>query len=103
MEKVFFRPGQSYVGDVIPSYENGVYYLFFLNDRRKTDRTADQTDWGLVTTRDFVHYEDHGIVLPNSPVTEADNCCYTGCVCSTRRIITTIRPLWMKMAIPSRR
>lgn len=51
MEKVFFRPGQSYVGDVIPYYENGVYYLFFLNDRRKTDRTADQTDWGLVTTR----------------------------------------------------
>ena len=80
MEKVFFRPGQSYVGDVIPYYENGVYYLFFLNDRRKTDRTADQTAWGLVTTRDFVHYEDHGIVLPNSPVTEADNCCYTGCV-----------------------
>ena len=54
---IFFRPKDSYVGDVIPYYENGVYYLYFLNDRRPTSVVADRTDWSLVTTTDFVNYE----------------------------------------------
>ena len=77
---IFFRPKDSYVGDVIPYYENAVYYLYFLNDRRPTSVVADRTDWSLVTTTDFVNYEYHGTALPIGTMEEPDNCCYTGSI-----------------------
>lgn len=80
MKEIFFRPEGSYVGDVIPFYEKGVFYLYFLNDRRPSSLTADRTDWSLVTTKDFVNYEYYGTVLPNGVMDEADNSCYTGSV-----------------------
>ena len=80
MGNILFRPPKSYVGDVIPFYEDGTYYLFFLNDTRKSERPADMTAWNLVTTQDFVTYRHMGTVLPAGKIDEPDNCCYTGSV-----------------------
>ncbi len=80
MRSIFFKPEDSYVGDVIPFFENGIYYLYFLKDRRPSSLVADRTDWSLVTTRDFVEYQYHGTVLANGSAEEPDNSCYTGSV-----------------------
>lgn len=80
MSNIFYKPQDGYVGDVIPYYEDGTYYLFFLKDPRKTGRIADMTSWDLISTRDFVHYTEHGVALPAGKVADPDNCCYTGSV-----------------------
>ena len=32
--KLFFKPTDAWVGDLIPYYEDGVYYGFYLHDPR---------------------------------------------------------------------
>lgn len=34
MRKVFYRPANGWVGDVIPFYDNGEYKLYYLHDER---------------------------------------------------------------------
>ncbi|MBQ9480931.1 MAG: InlB B-repeat-containing protein [Clostridia bacterium] len=57
--KFFFRPEkdgtrQGYVGDTMPYYENGVYYIYYLKDGGDSYNHS----VFLVTTRDFVTYEE---------------------------------------------
>ena len=55
MGDLFYRPEQAWVGDLIPYYEDGIYYGFYLHDPRIRDREfAEETTWHLVTTKDFV-------------------------------------------------
>ena len=56
MHKLFYKPENAWVGDLIPYYDNGTYYGFYLHDPRIKDREyAEETTWHLVTTEDFVH------------------------------------------------
>lgn len=80
MNKIFYRPKQSWVGDLIPFTEQNQFYLFFLNDARKTDVIADKTTWNLITTDDFINIEDKGVILPIGNMEQPDRCCYTGSV-----------------------
>lgn len=75
---VFFRPTEGWVGDVIPFQQDGEFYLFYLHEQRGDPKPG--TAWGLVTTRDFVHYEDRGVALPHGGDDEADFNAYTGSV-----------------------
>lgn len=34
MDKLFFKPDHAWVGDLIPYYENGTYYAYYLHDPR---------------------------------------------------------------------
>ena len=36
--KLFFKPTDAWVGDLIPYYEDGVYYGFYLHDPRIRDK-----------------------------------------------------------------
>lgn len=65
--KLFFLPGmdgaeQPYVGDTMPYYEDGVYYIYYLKDAGDSYNHSIY----LATTTDFVHYEEQDI-----PVLEA--------------------------------
>ncbi len=56
----FFRPGidgiiQPYVGDTMPYYEDGVYYIYYLKDGGDSYNHSIY----LVTTKDFVTYEEY--------------------------------------------
>ena len=35
MNRLFYRPENAWVGDLIPYYENGMFYAFYLHDPRK--------------------------------------------------------------------
>ena len=57
-EGIFYAPTDGRVGSVIPYYEDGVYYLYYL---KVTEGAA--SGIYLVTTSDFVNYEDRGKAL----------------------------------------
>ena len=55
MKKLLYRPKDAWVGDLIPYYENGTFYGYYLHDPRIRDKEyAEETTWHLVTTKDFV-------------------------------------------------
>lgn len=65
--RMFFLPGvdgtsQPYVGDTMPYYEDGVYYIYYLKDAGDSYNHSIY----LATTTDFVHYEEQ-----DGPVLEA--------------------------------
>lgn len=52
-------------GDCLPFFRDGVYYLYYLTGRRAHASMHGRGghQWALRTTRDLVHWQDHGIVL----------------------------------------
>lgn len=80
MEKLFYRPKEAWFGDAIPFYDNGIFYIFYLYDERKAPATAYHTSWHLVSTKDFVHWNEEGEVLPAGGCDDLDHACYTGSV-----------------------
>lgn len=80
MKQLFYRPTEGYVGDVIPYYEDGVYYLYFLYAHRNPDKYGEGTSWYLVTTTDFVNYREYGEVLPHGSREEQDLNAFTGSI-----------------------
>lgn len=56
---LFYRPKDGFVGDVIPYYENGIFYIFYLKDQGNSYNHS----IFLVETKDFLHYIDKGEVI----------------------------------------
>ncbi|HKT57181.1 MAG TPA: glycoside hydrolase family 32 protein [Microbacterium sp.] len=75
---VFFRPGDGWVGDVIPFQHDGVFHLWFLYDDRAVPKNG--MPWHLVTTSDFVHFTHHGEAVPSGGPDAEDFNVYTGSV-----------------------
>ena len=49
MGRLFYKPENAWVGDLIPYYENGTYYGFYLHDPRIRDKEyAEDTTWHLI-------------------------------------------------------
>jgi len=84
VKKIFYKPQNGWVGDVIPYYKNGEFKLFYLYDQRKEGSYGDYTCWNLVTTKDFVNFKELGTVLPNGTDEEQDRNVYTGCIIQDR-------------------
>lgn len=80
IKRIFYRPEEAWFGDAIPFYEDGVFYIYYLYDQRKTPVTADHTSWHLVSTKDLLHWKEEGEVLPAGGVNNCDQACYTGSV-----------------------
>lgn len=78
---VHFRPERGWVGDVIPFWRGGRIWLFYLLEVR--DEPTSGTGWALVSTDDFVTYQDHGVVLPSGGPSADDHNCYTGSLVDT--------------------
>jgi beta-fructofuranosidase len=77
-ESLFFQPDGGWVGDVIPFEADGVVWLFYLLEIRSTPKPG--TGWAAVSTRDFVAFEDHGVVLPAGSADDCDFNAYTGSI-----------------------
>ena len=69
--------GQGYVGDTMPYYEDGTYYIYYLKDRGDSYNHSVY----LTTTKDFVHYEEkQDAVLEADHRTAQDTMIGTGSV-----------------------
>ncbi|XCP84480.1 glycoside hydrolase family 32 protein [Roseburia hominis] len=81
MKKLFFRPENAWVGDLIPYWEGGRYYGFYLHDPRIRDgEYAEKTTWHLVTTEDFVNLEYKGEAISRGNDDRPNKNAYTGSV-----------------------
>lgn len=80
----FFRPQHTWVGDPIPYYENGTWYVFFLNDERPS---GDQYHpWHLVETSDAASYHYRGVAIPCGDISSQDIAIGTGSVIKKENI-----------------
>ncbi|MDM4763670.1 glycoside hydrolase family 32 protein [Galbitalea sp. SE-J8] len=77
-EPVFFQPSDGWVGDVIPTQRDGEFLLYYLFDARAQPKGG--MPWRLVSTRDFVTFEDRGTGLPNGGEDDEDFNAYTGSI-----------------------
>lgn len=73
---VFFQPADAWVGDLIPFQKDGEFWLFYLHEVRAEPKPG--TAWNLVTTKDLIQFQDHGVALPHGTADEPDFNCYTG-------------------------
>jgi len=81
MEKLFYKPEHAWVGDLIPYYEDGVFYNFYLHDPRiKEGEYAEETTWHLMTTSDFVNHQYRGEAIKRGGTDRPNLNVYTGSV-----------------------
>ena len=76
--KMNYKPKDGFVGDPMPYYENGTFYIFFLKDQGNSYNHS----VFLVETKDFINYEEKGEILKSSTdYNVQDNWIGTGSVC----------------------
>ncbi|MDP9695890.1 UNVERIFIED_ORG: beta-fructofuranosidase [Arthrobacter globiformis] len=75
---VFFQPADGWVGDLIPYEQDGEFWLFYLHEVRADPKPG--TSWNLVTTRDLVQFQDHGVSLHHGGEDDPDFNAYTGSI-----------------------
>ena len=80
VREFFYRPTDAWAADFIPFYDNGRYHLFFLLDWRGKAAHGEGTPWYQISTTDFVHFEEHGEILPRGTKDDQDLYVYTGSV-----------------------
>jgi len=73
-----FKPANSWVGDPMPFYENGVFHVFYLNDARNSLPTFHP--WYKTTTTDFATFVGNGEAIPTGISTDQDGALGTGSV-----------------------
>lgn len=76
----FYRPAGAWAADFIPFYQNGRFHLFYLLDWRDQAGHGEGTPWYQVSTTDFVHFTEHGEMLPRGSKTDQDLYVFTGSV-----------------------
>lgn len=80
MKKIFYKPKDAWAADAIPYYANGEFHIFYLLDWRDPANHGEGTPWYKVTTKDFIHFTDHGEMLPRGTDKEFDMYVFTGSV-----------------------
>lgn len=74
---LYYQPKDGRVGDVIPFYDGEQFRIFHLY---RADNDHGGTTWHQVSTRDFVHFTEHGTMLPRGTPEEQDLSVATGSV-----------------------
>ena len=74
----FFKPANSWVGDPMPFYENGVFHVFFLNDARNSLPTFHP--WYNTTTTDFATFVGNSESISTGAAGDQDGALGTGSV-----------------------
>ena len=73
-----YKPKDGFVGDTMPYYEKGTFYIFFLKEQGNSYNHS----IFLIETKDFLNYEEKGEILKASTDPNAqDNWIGTGSVC----------------------
>ncbi|MGN6438821.1 MAG: family 43 glycosylhydrolase [Agriterribacter sp.] len=74
----FYKPENAVAADFIPLYAEGKYQLFYLLDWRNAEKHGEGTPWYRLSTTDFVHFEEHGEVIPRGTREQQDLFIFTG-------------------------
>ncbi|HBL2148736.1 TPA: glycoside hydrolase family 32 [Enterococcus faecium] len=80
MQKIFYKPKDFWFGDCMPFYKDGTFYLFHQRDTRNPKPLTDPFGWSLVTTTDFVKFEEYGEVIHRGGNDDIDQYIYAGSI-----------------------
>lgn len=80
MYQLYYQPKGAWFGDCMPFGKGDEYYLFHQRDTRNPEPFGEPFGWALTTTKDFVHYEDHGEVVPRGGDDAQDQFVFAGSV-----------------------
>jgi beta-fructofuranosidase len=80
MDPFFYKPRDAWAADFIPFYHDGRFRLFYLHDWRDPAAHGEGTPWFQISTDDFVHFTEHGGMLPRGSAEEQDLYVFTGSV-----------------------
>ena len=80
MGGLFYRPEGAWAADFIPFFCQSRFRLFYLLDWRDRAGHGEGTPWYQVSTGDFVHFTEHGEMLPRGAVDAQDLYVFTGSV-----------------------
>ncbi|WP_290791647.1 hypothetical protein [Flavihumibacter sp. UBA7668] len=75
----FYKPENAWAADFIPLFAEGKFQLFYLLDWRNAQKFGEGTPWYRLSTTDFVHFTEHGEVIPRGSKEEQDLYIFTGC------------------------
>ena len=78
--RIFYKPEDGWFADCIPFYHNGMFYLYYLHDYRNIAEHGEGVPWRLITTKDFVEFEEHGEMISRGNEEEQDLYIFTGSV-----------------------
>jgi beta-fructofuranosidase len=76
----FYRPRGAWAADFIPFCKDGTFHLFYLHDWRDRHKHGEGTPWYQISTKDFVHFTEHGEMLARGTPEEQDLYVFTGSV-----------------------
>lgn len=76
----YYKPETGWAADFIPFWWDGAFQLFYLHDYRDVERCGEGTPWFRISTKDFVHFQEHGEMLPRGGMEEQDLYVFTGSV-----------------------
>jgi len=74
----FYKPENAWAADFIPLYAEGEFQLFYLLDWRDREKHGEGTPWYRISTKDFVHFTEHGEMLPRGTKEQQDLFVFTG-------------------------
>lgn len=87
MKKIFYKPKDGYVGDVIPFYDNEKFYIYYLHDKRANGEYGERTTWNLIQTEDCFNFDIKGVAIENGNDKQKDKNAYTGSVIKDKNSI----------------
>jgi beta-fructofuranosidase len=68
----------------MPFAKDGTFYLYYLKDNRNPVPFGEPFGWDLITTKDFVDFEDRGTVIPHGADDEQDQFIFSGSILEDR-------------------
>lgn len=77
---IFYTPEGAAFGDCMPFFADGTYYLYHQRDPQFDAPLSQPLGWALVTTKDFVTFEDKGEVIAGAGNDAADQYIFAGSV-----------------------
>ncbi|WP_122643214.1 family 43 glycosylhydrolase [Luxibacter massiliensis] len=82
MHHLYYQPENACFGDCMPYGLGSEFYLFHQRDRRNPAPLPDcePFGWDLITTNDFVHYQDYGTVIGCGQKDEQDQFIFAGSI-----------------------
>lgn len=86
MYKLYYQPEGGWVGDCMPCYHDGEFYMYYQCDHRtpKPFPDGEPFGWSLAKSKDMVKFQDFGEVLKKGEKFGREHCLYAGSVIYAR-------------------
>ena len=82
MNRIFYRPVDSWVGDNMPCFHDGKFYIYYQSDKRIPEPfpKGEPFGWSLAVTDDLLSFKDYGEVIHKGEKGGREHCIYAGSV-----------------------